>query len=243
MTDLPDYQRQEYARQARFRRQHVDRAAWGSERPFLLAPGEEESGLFPSLRGPDGAVQFFEDRAISWWHSDRWDPEGGARPSRNLLSSQVACVNFFMPLASHPQALLAILKSICADVVEVLPIDHEGRQPFVEFEWSGEQTALEPGPMTRGKHCTSIDALIRARTSRGVTLFLFEWKYTEANREPGEDGRNAERIRRYAELHSRCGLFRLPIEHLLFEPVYQIVRSVSWELAASSKVSWAAPTQ
>ena len=71
--------------------------------PHLLPLGCEEENLYPGIRGNGGAVDFFSQRRIRWWKSARTgDDTAGPGPTRNMTSSQVACVNFLLPLAGIP---------------------------------------------------------------------------------------------------------------------------------------------
>jgi hypothetical protein len=184
----------------------------------------------PSLRRPGGALDFFRQRRIKWWTNSRSGDRKGAAPTRNLASSQVACVNFLLPLASVPGALAEALRAIDPDVVDVLPIVHEGRPSLVEFEWVGWREPLEGGRITRGWKQTSADALIVARTARGCRAYVFEWKHCEEYRYPknkglGESGDT--RRRRYAARYSApTSAFNgaAPLDEFLFEPHYQIMR-------------------
>ena len=51
-----------------------------------------------------------------------------------MTSSQVACVNFLLPLSGIPGALLSVLRTLDSDVRDVVPILHEERVSPVEFE-------------------------------------------------------------------------------------------------------------
>ncbi len=74
----------------------------GKRHGHLLALGHEDENLYPSIRGPDGARKFFADRSIKWWRSAQTgDTPKTHGPTRNLASSQVACVNFLLPLADN----------------------------------------------------------------------------------------------------------------------------------------------
>jgi hypothetical protein len=145
--------RAERARQARLRgrssgtvsREAAAKAAGTVNLPFPLTPGHEEENLIPSVRGEGGAMEFFDQRGIKWWRMRGIEDEKVFdRPSRHMLSSQISCVNFFMPLARNPAALLALLRAVDDDVTELVPINHQGRTALVEFEWVGVDGPLEP---------------------------------------------------------------------------------------------------
>ena len=98
----------------------------------------------------DGAVDFFGQRNIKWWKSARsGDDTSVDGPTRNMASSQVACVNFLLPLVGIPGALSAALQAMDGDVRAVVNVNHEGRTSAAEFEWLGIPRSLEGGS-TRG---------------------------------------------------------------------------------------------
>ena len=131
----------------------------GQRNGHLLALGHEEKNLYPSLRGEGGAKGFFKERKIPWHRTSRsGDTPKEEEPTRNMASSQVACVNFLLPLSEIPGALRAVLCAIDNDVEDVLPIHHEGRESLVELEWIGLDTSLE-GVKTRGAVSTSTGRL------------------------------------------------------------------------------------
>ena len=95
----------------------------GKRNGYLLALCHEIENLYPPLRSEQGARQFFKDRHVHWWRSSRsGDDMSRNAPTRNMASSQIACVNFLLPLASIPRALLVLLQGIDGDVQEIVPI-------------------------------------------------------------------------------------------------------------------------
>ena len=153
---------------------------------------------------------------------------GQGGPTRNMASSQVACVNFLLPLAGIPGALQAVIGAIDDDVKGVVDIDHESRISPVEFEWIGLGRSLEGGT-TRGAHTTSVDALVIAETEAGLRAYLMEWKYVEEypSEDKGEGRQGATRRRIYSEGYSaQTSAFsgEVPMAELLYEPFYQLMR-------------------
>ena len=59
----------------------------------VLASGYKEENLSPAIRGKNGARQFFKVRRIKWDNP------------LNMASSQIACVNFLLPLAFHRRCI------------------------------------------------------------------------------------------------------------------------------------------
>ena len=205
----------------------------GRKYNYLLAPGHEEENLSPSIRGPGGAIDFFAQRNIKWWDASR-SKDGGYAPTRNMASSQVACVNFLLPLAGVPGGLLAVLQSLDADVREVIDIHHEGRHSPVEFEWIGINESLEGG-QRRGAYETSVDAFIIADTASGQRrAYLLEWKYVERylSGRPEYKGAGASgqtRRRRYEQrfkafFSSFKPVVASDLDDFLYEPFYQLMR-------------------
>jgi hypothetical protein len=204
----------------------------GQRNHHLLAEGCEQENLYPFIRGPEGALRFFSDRKIKWWRSTRsGDTAGVNAPTRNLASSQTACVNFLLPLASITGALATCLKVVDKDVQSVINIEYDGFNSPVEFEWLGCGSTLEKSAYTRGANATSADAFMLADCKGGVKrAYLFEWKYVESYEigdYKGEGPSGETRRRRYKNLYeandsSFTGA--VPFDELLFEPIYQIMR-------------------
>ena len=202
----------------------------GQRHGHLLAIGCEDENLFPSLRGEKGACSFFKEREILWHRTARsGDARGEVGPTRNMASSQVACVNFLLPLASTPDALAAAIGAIDDDVERIIDIRHGGALSPVEFEWIGLRESLEGGT-TRGANNTSVDAFVISETSGGRRAYLMEWKYVEEYQYGDDKGvgtKGATRRRRYSDLYSAdSSAFtdEVPMSELLYEPFYQLMR-------------------
>ena len=202
----------------------------GLRHDYLLALGCEEENLFPTLRGENGALRFFAERNIKWWQARvSGDASDGKRPTRNMASSQIACVNFLLPLMDIPGALTAVLKAIDDDVTGVVDIEHEGTSSPVELEWIGLDHALEGSTVkSRGANSTSVDAFMVAETPSGRRAYLMEWKYVEEYRteDKGQGRQGKTRRKRYAHLYEESPSFnrKVPFDAWLFEPFYQILR-------------------
>lgn len=203
----------------------------GQKHGHLLSLDYEEENLYPTLRGKGGALEFFKEHPKCWNSGPSGDSSQRERPTRNMASSQIACVNFLLPLADVPGALATLIRSIDGDVNEIVPISHEGNVSLVEFEWTGLGRPLEKDAApTRGAYVTSIDAFMLASTRGGLRrAYLMEWKYTEKYRteDKGKGEPGSTRRHRYADLYSAdSSSFNgvAPMEELLYEPFYQIMR-------------------
>lgn len=215
----------------------------GRRHGYLLSVGYEQENLFPSLR-QGRALRFFESRAIKWWRSQAGgDPDkdeaGNKRPSgptRNMASSQIACVNVLMPLAYAGTALTAILRTIDPDVEGIEPISYRRagqsvQSSLVEFEWVGEGRSLEGTIGTRGANTTSADAFLIARMKSGRRKgFLMEWKLIEQYRHASSQlagTAGITRRTRYATPYATSGAFtpdRIPLDAIAFDPIWQLMR-------------------
>lgn len=89
-------------------------------------------------------------------------------------------MNFFFPLARHPDALAALLRPVFADLQRVLPFEAD---QYVAFEWIGLENYLNDAvtlPRKRGKGCTSADAAVLFETTQARReIALLNWKYSE----------------------------------------------------------------
>ena len=205
----------------------------GQRHGHLLALEQEADNLYPTLRGEEGALRFFRDRNIKWWRNARsGDARGVEGPTRNMASSQIACVNFLLPLTEIESALAAVLRAIDGDVKSVVAIEYEGNTSPVEFEWIGVGGPLEKyAAPTRGANTTSVDAFMVAETDAGRRAYLLEWKYVEEyptqNNYLGNGSRGDTRRDRYSSLYSaESSSFNgaAPMDELLYEPFYQLMR-------------------
>ena len=172
--------------------------------------------------------------AFDWFSGSdiAWHDSVGGGCTNHLLSSQVQCVNALAPLAYDPTALAACFSSVL-DIAELLPVGApEAPEALVAFEWIPDTDLLgewrrQPG--RRGIGNTSVDAIIRFRTSSGATeVALVEWKYVE-NYLPCryDDVKLQRRLSNYRMLlEDPEGPIRHDVDHahLIAEPVYQLMR-------------------
>jgi hypothetical protein len=206
--------------------------AMGWRHGHLLALGCEEENLFPPLRGPGGAVDFFAARDITWWRAQTTgDAIGVNGPTRNLTSSQVACVNFLLPLAGLPGALETVVRRLDPQAQSVVPLEYRGVRSTVEFEWIGLEGSLEETRNPRrGCGVTSADALLVAAAGNRRRGYLFEWKLGEsyeAGLYMGDGSKGEERRRRYTPLYQAADSSfnkAVPLEDWLYDPLYQLLR-------------------
>ena len=194
--------------------------------PVCLPIEYASHNLLPDVR--DGATELFDELDIPWH-----DSVGGG-PSNHLRDSQVQCVNALFQMVNNPERIKLAFGG-ALDIAEVFQIE-DGR--FLTFEYIGPTDYFGEGirhgkevGRRRGTNCTSVDAAFLYKTPAGATeLALVEWKFTESYLTALD--RNAEsdaiRIGRYAaDLAAADGPVRddvLPIELLLDEPFYQLMR-------------------
>ena len=151
-------------------------------------------------------------------------------PTRNMTGSQVACVNFLLPLSEIQDALAVVVRAIDRDVRDIVAIRHKDNLSPVEFEWIGLGGPLELGEAkTRGANVTNVDAFMVAKTSAGIRrAYLIEWKYTEENKGEyyGEGSKGETRRLRYKRLYAESPEFNgnVPMNELLYEPFCQLMR-------------------
>ncbi len=194
--------------------------------PFCVPSDLSLENLYPPIR--EDALAYFTRNKIKWHRAI------DGRPSNHLCDSQVACVNFLLPLASNPTALMKVLSSAVPDAVGISPIE-DGL--YVSFEYIGQENYLGEktsgrATRSRGANATSADAAVLYRKSDGSThMCLIEWKYTEAYG-PGTlrySKSGTDRFGIYAaHLQSPTSPIRLPpsisFDALFYDPFDQLMR-------------------
>lgn len=239
------YRESERIRVAEWRNRFLDK-----EDSFILNEGKQN--LYPDIA--DKAIEYFLKNNITWWTCT---PIGDidTMPTRHLLSSQISCINHLFPLKHDKQAVLAIAQVICPEVESVFEIttDISEESTYIAFEQVSDFDHLyecnKGEKPTRGKMCTSIDALIYGRLKNQKKILLpIEWKYTECydnkdysnedryKEEKGENGKGKERLRRYvyegkyllpsSKQLKKCNDYKSSI--YFFEPFYQLMRQTLW---------------
>lgn len=190
---------------------------------YRLPPDRRLSNLNPEIR--DVADRYFSDNSIAW-HLH----------AAHGLSSQICCLNFLMPLATRPDLLAKLVRTVVGgELPEMLEVEKgpAGEPWFVGFEWIGRDDYLNEWPRAglpkRGANVTSADAVLRFRQAGRIETLLVEWKYTESYGKPPEPRSEKERTRRYQDLaFGPPGPLRgdagLELTDLFWEPFYQLVR-------------------
>ena len=234
-----NFRAEEYRRQATHRKKSSTISSQGrtpvDERgrqyDYMLALEYEDENLYPALRGAQGVRRFFDERAVAWWRHCGFEDAAINGPTRNMASSQIACVNFILPLADVENGLLAVLAAIDDDVTGIVTIEDRtaGTSSPVEFEWIGLGHALEgEAEMRRGEFSTSVDAFLVAQTQEGRRVYLLEWKYTESygENDKGRGRKGQTRRRRYGKPYAASPSFRdeVALDAWLHEPFYQVMR-------------------
>jgi hypothetical protein len=214
----------ERARQAAYFAKTAPAEALRPEAAYRLSPMHRSLNLAPSIRAT--ATSVFGAPPKAAWH----------RHADHGLSSQVACVNFLMPLAARPALLGRVIGgALGLEGTEMLPVETgpDGEPWFVGFEWIGRADYLnewpQTGKATRGANATSADAVVRFRHEGRIETVLIEWKYTERYGAPLNAKGNATRVARYRDLvFAPAGPIRsdlgLRVEDFFWEPFYQLLR-------------------
>lgn len=205
----------------------------GKNRAFVLANGD--ANLYAPIK--DEVIAYFKDNHINWW--------GGSKPTGNILSSQIACLNHLFGIRNDASTVLALLRNIRDEFTEVYPICSDENPAYIAFEVVSTTDHLNEGSSTRGSNCTSIDALIYAKHKSGkLWLIPIEWKYTEhynnqdkskedrKNEPKGSNGQGTKRMNRYNKLITSSSQLKTLANYTgslyYFEPFYQLMRQTLW---------------
>jgi len=182
----------------------------GKEREFVL--DDSTLNLWENIR--EDAQEYFKRNKITWWMSKN-------KPSGHLLSSQIACINHLYYIRQKKDLATAVLTGIDKEITEAVIVD----DGYVEFEFIGSKQYLEEKSWTRGANCTSIDAVMIGKNTKGKKIFfLIEWKYTEFYRP--ENKYIKARAKVYDNLiKDKSSPFRKKdVRAYYYEPFYQMMR-------------------
>lgn len=179
-----------------------------------------------NLYGPvkEDILDYFEKNKISWWKG---------KLTNHTLSSQVSCLNHLFPIRKNKGAVLAMINNLYTDIIDVLLIPTDQHKPgYIQFEAISDFDNLNENYSTRGRNCTSIDALIYGKHKDGrKILFVIEWKYVEmyGNEDKATGDRGKKRKQRYTNIINDSQ--QLKIENhkaFYYEPFYQLMRQTIW---------------
>lgn len=185
--------------------------------PFIL--NNNLNNLYEPIR--TDVLEYFKQNNVAWW---------GGKLTNHPLSSQVACLNHLFPIRNDKEAVLSIVKQVCPDIIDVLPITTDKYLPaYIQFESVSDVDHLNEQNTTRGANCTSLDALILGKHEDGRNiLFPIEWKYVEAYGNENK-GDNKTRRLRYDNLIMKSSfLDSNKIDQMYYEPFYQLMRQTLW---------------
>jgi len=206
--------------------------------------------LYEGIR--ESALEYFNKNEIEWWKSfgksrleKTYEVTPEDKPTRHILSSQIACLNHLFPIRNEKDDVLNFIKILDADFIDVFKINTDKHLPaYIQFEAVSEIDHLNEvkPPKTkppRGKFSTSIDALIYAAHKSGEKyLVIIEWKYTEEyefckdpiNYSTGSSGKT--RLERYGKLIDDSLYLKSYSSYensvYFFEPFYQLMRQTLW---------------
>ena len=186
--------------------ENPDASCWRPKADLLM---NGKNNLYPPIA--DEVILYFALNQISFHHLEGDSDIGFCNPSGHTLSSQISCLNHLYPLRYNKEAVFAIARQICPDIKEVLELETDKFLPgYISFEVTSDTDHLNETrghqKLTRGKMCTSIDALIYGRLHDNQKIILpIEWKYTEYYPEDGKPDedysagtKGQERLRRYS---------------------------------------------
>jgi hypothetical protein len=194
--------------------------------PYVLR--ESINNLYPTIA--DSVSKYMEENNIAWWGE-------GKKPTGNVLSSQISCINHLFPFSNNKDAVLSIIKELNDNFIDVLPIKCDKEPQYISFEVVSKVDHLnevknKSKQPTRGINCTSIDAIIYAKDKNGsLWLIPIEWKYTEAyspnDLSKGESGKT--RVKTYHNLIEKSNILKTESQSVYyFEPFYQLMRQTLW---------------
>ncbi|MCQ2606652.1 MAG: hypothetical protein MJ204_08995 [Bacteroidales bacterium] len=194
----------------------------GKTYKHILTPDTTIYNLYADIRKE--ALRYFEENTISWW--------SGNKPTGNLLSSQIACLNHLMPIMHDRNLVLTLLKKIDKDFEDVLPIQCDKNPGFIGFEIVSDNIYLNEKINNRGANCTSIDAIILGKKGDQNILVAIEWKYTEKynSEDKSKDSAGKTRIDRYSNLINQSKILFPNANNKVYwqEPFYQLMRQTLW---------------
>ncbi len=186
--------------------------------------------LYPDIR--NAVEQYFNENNITWWH--------GNKPTGNILSSQIACLNHLFPIRSDKAAILQILNSLTPNepFTDLIPLGCDSvkgvadEHSYISFEVTSSQKLGGERCRKRGSNCTSIDAACMAQQANGTPFLIFiEWKYVECyyTKNVGDGTSGLLRNDSYDALLRCCPYFKpeftnQPSDIFYHEPFYQLMR-------------------
>jgi hypothetical protein len=235
------------------------------KKPYLLKDKEHPNGFWTPkadllIDGKnnlffqiiDEVISYFAMNKITFHHNEGDSDYGLCIPSGHTISSQISCLNHLYPLRYDKTAVLSIAKKINPEIIDVFEIETDKFLPgYISFEVVSDKDHLNEiknnAELSRGKMCTSIDALIYGKLKNGTKIILpIEWKYTENYHEDEKtdkdysiedrgkiiEAKGKERLRRYTTLITESSQLASLKEYrssvYFFEPFYQLMRQTLW---------------
>lgn len=184
-----------------------------------LQSSDRDKNLYEPIR--KDVISYMNENHISWWHMVK---ESDSEVSANTLSSQVSCLNHLFAIRKDESAIKAMLKEATDIEFNEILNSFIDKDTLISFEFVYQNKfLLDETHETRGKKCTSIDAMIYARKEDEKWLIPIEWKYTEAYDENDSTYTNYDRyvnmVLPSSRLHSWSELYRK-------DPFYELGRQV-----------------
>lgn len=182
----------------------------------VLLYSDKEKNLFEPIRS--SVLSYMKEEGILWW---KMPAEVNTEVTAHILSSQVCCLNHLFLIRNDEKAIKKILyKATGIDFDEIIPsiIDHNS---LISFEFVlKNKSLLNENTESRGKNCTSIDALVYAKKGNDKWLIPIEWKYTEAYLHDNK----VYNFNRYKEIWSKSSRITSWNELFKSDPFYELGR-------------------
>ena len=221
--------------------------------PHILEKGKEWNNLLCDIR--KNVEDYFHYNNIAFWNGEI---------TGNTLSSQISCLNHLFLIRKDKETVKSVIQSLVGErmqidtMVKVESNMEKHDAQYIAFEMVSDVNRLKEKSLTRGKYCTSIDALAIAQDVVGnKRIIVMEWKFVEndsGNKAPTkETSKNTDEIRKgiirvvegYGNLiqeskalkHKKSinDFFNSSLFHL---PFYELMRQTLW--AEYNKVDFSA---
>ena len=177
------------------------------EQPHILEDNRRENNLYKFIQ--EDVRKYFSINRICLWGDTQFNNDSLPKPTGNVLSSQVFCLNHLFAIRKKEALVRIVMQKLINDKFKIDHMEkvcflnktkdkeknddeHDDKDPqYISFEAVSATQHLYEKSLTRGCTCTSIDALAIAVNTNGEKILLvMEWKLTEndtGNKAPTEE--------------------------------------------------------